>query len=53
MAHFAKLDSNNVVIFVTVGRDEDTCLWEFPVAYPTDGKQYTWDEATTNRIETI
>ena len=23
MAHFAKLDSNNVVIFVTVGRDED------------------------------
>jgi len=23
MAHFAKLDTNNVVIFVTVGRDED------------------------------
>jgi hypothetical protein len=23
MAHFAKLDSNNVVVFVTVGRDED------------------------------
>ena len=23
MAHFAKLDGNNVVIFVTVGRDED------------------------------
>lgn len=23
MAHFAKLDENNVVIFVTVGRDED------------------------------
>ena len=23
MAHFAKLDQNNVVIFVTVGRDED------------------------------
>jgi hypothetical protein len=23
LAHFAKLDSNNVVIFVTVGRDED------------------------------
>ena len=23
MAHFAKLDANNVVIFVTVGRDED------------------------------
>jgi hypothetical protein len=23
MAHFAKLDQNNVVVFVTVGRDED------------------------------
>ena len=23
MAHFAKLDKNNIVIFVTVGRDED------------------------------
>lgn len=23
MAHFAKLDGNNIVIFVTVGRDED------------------------------
>lgn len=118
MSHFAKLDSNNVVIFVTVGRDEDngkeaeltartgdvykqtsyntrggvhyqadgtpsadqskafrknyaglgytydetrdafipqrpypswvlneqTCLWDAPVAYPTDGGRYTWDE---------
>lgn len=26
MAHFAKLDENNVVIFVTVGRDEDDGL---------------------------
>ena len=117
MAHFAKLDSNNVVIFVTVGRDEDngkeaelfartgdvykqtsyntrggvhalggtpfrknyaglgytydegrdafippkpynswvlnetTCLWDAPVAYPTDGKRYTWDEATTSWVE--
>ena len=125
MAHFAKLDENNVVIFVTVGRDEDngkeaeltartgdvykqtsyntrggvhyqangtpsadqskafrknyaglgytydagrdafippkpytswvlnetTCLWDAPVAYPTDGKRYTWDEATTSWVE--
>ena len=123
MAHFAKLDSNNVVIFVTVGRDEDngkeaeltartgdvykqtsyntrggvhytdgtpsadqskafrknyaglgytydagrdafvppkpfnswvlnetTCLWDSPVPYPTDGKRYTWDEATTSWV---
>ena len=118
MSHFAKLDENNVVIFVTVGRDEDngkeaeltartgdvykqtsyntrggvhyqsdgtpsadqskafrknyaglgytydetrdafippkpyaswvlnedSCLWEAPVAYPDDGGRYTWDE---------
>ena len=110
MSHFAKLDNNNVVIFVTVGRqeddgreaelcartgdkyvqtsyntsggihssggtpfrknyagigytydeqrdafiapkpyasfvlNEDTCLWEPPVPYPTDGERYTWNE---------
>ena len=26
MAHFAKLDENNIVVFVTVGRDEDNGL---------------------------
>ena len=26
MSHFAKLDENNVVVFVTVGRDEDNGL---------------------------
>jgi len=117
MAHFAKLDENNVVIFVTVGRDEDngkeaelsartgdvykqtsyntqggvhalggipfrknyagigytydpgrdafippktfaswilnetTCLWDAPTPMPTDGKKYTWDEATTSWVE--
>ena len=117
MAHFAKLDANNVVIFVTVGRQEDdgkeaelcartgdvykqtsynthggvhalggtplrknyagigytydagrdafippqpyaswvlnegTCLWDAPVAYPDDGKRYSWDEATTSWVE--
>ena len=24
--------------------NEDTCVWESPVAYPTDGQRYTWDE---------
>ena len=24
--------------------NEDTCLWEAPVAYPEDGNDYTWDE---------
>ena len=123
MAHFAKLDKQNKVIFVTVGRDEDreeeltdrtgdvykqtsyntrggvhyqgdgtpsadqtkafrknyaglgytydalrdafippkpyaswalnetSCLWEAPVAYPTDGKRYVWDELNTKWTE--
>ena len=123
MAHFAKLDKQNKVIFVTVGRDEDreeeltertgdvykqtsyntrggvhyqgdgtpsadqtkafrknyaglgytydalrdafippkpyaswvlnetSCLWEAPVAYPTDGKRYVWDELNTKWAE--
>jgi hypothetical protein len=117
LAHFAKLDENNVVTFVTVGRKEDdgkeadlcartgdvykqtsyntrggvhalggtplrknyagigytydagrdafippkpyaswllnetTCLWDAPVAYPDDGKRYSWDEATTSWVE--
>lgn len=126
MAHFALLDENNIVTFVTVGRDEDngkeaelnartgqvykqtsyntrggvyytpgtnepdpdqskafrknyaglgytyddvidgfippkpysswllntnTGLWEPPVPYPTDGKLYTWDEATQSWVE--
>ena len=24
--------------------NEQTCLWDAPVAYPTDGGRYTWDE---------
>ena len=26
--------------------NEDTCLWNAPVAYPTDGEKYTWNELT-------
>ncbi len=26
--------------------DEDTCLWQAPVPYPTDGAEYEWDEET-------
>jgi len=32
---------------------EDTCLWEAPVAMPTDDKRYTWDESTTNWTEVV
>jgi len=27
--------------------NEDSCLWEAPVAYPDDGENYVWDETTT------
>jgi hypothetical protein len=28
--------------------NENTCLWEAPVAHPTDGKNYSWNETTKN-----
>ena len=33
--------------------DEDTCLWNAPVAYPTDGKMYTWNEDNQSWDEVI
>jgi len=30
--------------------NEETALWEAPVAYPTDGSTYEWDEATLSWI---
>jgi hypothetical protein len=27
--------------------DDDTCLWNAPVAYPDDGQMYGWDEENT------
>ena len=26
--------------------NEDTCLWESPIPYPQDGKEYIWNEET-------
>lgn len=31
--------------------NDDTCLWEAPVAMPQDGKIYFWDEATVSWVE--
>jgi hypothetical protein len=28
--------------------NDDTCLWEAPIPYPTDGKLYKWNEETQN-----
>ena len=33
--------------------NETTCLWEAPVAYPNDGKQYIWNENITNWTEVV
>jgi hypothetical protein len=30
--------------------NEDTCLWDAPVPYPTDGGMYQWDESTTSWV---
>jgi hypothetical protein len=27
--------------------DDDTCQWNAPVAHPSDGKMYSWDEDNT------
>jgi hypothetical protein len=32
--------------------DDDTCLWNAPVAMPTTGGPYGWDEATTSWVVT-
>ena len=33
--------------------NDATCLWDAPVAYPTDGKVYSWDEANINWVEVV
>ena len=39
--------------------NEDTCQWEAPIAYPTDGKDYKWNETnyqadnTTGWVEMV
>jgi hypothetical protein len=31
--------------------DEETCLWNSPVPYPSDDKLYSWDETTTSWVQ--
>jgi hypothetical protein len=33
--------------------NEDTCNWEAPKPYPTDGKLYNWDEESQEWIEYV
>jgi len=30
--------------------DESTCWWKAPIAYPTDGKEYIWNETIRNWV---
>lgn len=39
--------------FMSWTLEEDSCLWIAPIAYPTDGKQYYWDEPTTSWVEQV
>ena len=31
--------------------NESTCLWQSPVTYPDDGKDYDWNEDTTSWVD--
>jgi len=31
--------------------NEETCLWESPVPYPSDSSDYVWDEPTTSWVQ--
>ena len=33
--------------------NENTCLWESPIPYPQDGKEYIWNEEQLNWVEQI
>lgn len=33
--------------------NEASCSFQAPVMYPTDGKPYRWDEATTSWVEVV
>lgn len=31
--------------------DEDTCQWNAPIEYPSDGKMYAWDETSQSWLD--
>lgn len=33
--------------------NEETCLWEAPVAYPDDGDEYQWNEDTQSWVAVV
>ena len=41
---------DKIVIYINTNNNADA-QWEPPVAMPTDGKMYSWDESTTSWTE--
>lgn len=39
--------------FASWSLNEDTCLWDAPVAYPADGKRYIWNESQQKWVEVV
>lgn len=33
--------------------NQETCLWDSPVAYPKDGKSYIWNEENQTWVEVV
>jgi hypothetical protein len=31
--------------------NDETCLWDSSIPYPTDGKKYSWEESTMSWVE--
>ena len=36
--------------FASWSLDEETCTWQPPVAYPSDGNGYKWDESSVSWV---
>lgn len=36
--------------YLSWGLNENSCLWEPPIAYPNDGNRYSWDESLQNWV---
>ena len=40
-------------IYASWTLDEDKCIWVPPTSYPTDGKNYEWNETTKSWVEEV
>lgn len=40
-------------LYASWSLNEETCLWEAPIEYPNDDKNYLWDEENQTWIEVV